>query len=108
MTIDRADLVSLAISLGASAFIAYGDLHTDDTGVVAGLIAVTSFAAAMIQPQSAWRWALLIGAGVPLAELWARGIHRDTFLIASATMAFALAGSYLAVIIRRGIEAVAR
>jgi hypothetical protein len=104
MRMDKAALVSLTVSLGASALIAYGDLRTDDTGIVAGLIAVTSFAAAIIQPRSAWRWALLIGAGVPLAESWAHGIRRDTFLIACATMAFAFAGAYLAVMVRRGMK----
>jgi hypothetical protein len=97
--------ISVAFSLAASAFIGNGDLHTDDTGIVAGLIAVTSFVAAIIEPRHAWRWAVIIGIGVPVAEAWAHGIRRDVFLIALATFAFAFAGAYLAVLIRRLLRA---
>jgi hypothetical protein len=97
--------ISLPLSLAASAFIGYGDLHTDDTGIVAGLIVLTSFAAAIVGPRHAWRWALIIAAGVPVAEAWAHGMRRDVFLIALATSAFAFAGAYLAVLIRRLLRA---
>jgi hypothetical protein len=93
--------ISLPLSLAASAFIGYGDLHTDDTGIIAGLIAITSFMAAIVEPRHAWRWAAIIAAGVPIAEGWAQGIRRDVFLIALATCAFAFAGAYLAVLVRR-------
>jgi hypothetical protein len=97
--------ISLLFSLAASAFVGYGDLHTDDTGIVAGLIALTSFVAALIQPRHAWRWAAIIAAGVPVAETWAHGMRRDVFLIALVTSAFAFAGAYLAVLIRRVLRA---
>src|SRR5262252_8878578 len=97
--------ISLPLSLAASAFIGYSDLHTDDTGIIAGLIAITSFVAAIIEPRHAWRWAAIVAAGVPVAEAWARGIRRDVFLIALATCAFALAGAYLAVLVRRLLRA---
>src|SRR5205807_10249590 len=100
--------ISLPLSVAAAVFIAYGDLHTDDTGIVAGLIALTSFMAAIVEPRHAWRWAAVIGVSVPIAEAWAHGIQRNVFLIALATFAFAFAGAYLAVLIRRGSSTIKR
>ncbi len=97
--------IALPLSLAASVFIGYGDLRTDDTGIIVGLIALTSWLSAMVEPRKAWRWAVIVGAGVPVAEVWARGMRRDVLLIALVTQAFAFAGAYGAVLIRRGFSA---
>ena len=89
-------MISLVFSLAATVFITYGDLHTDDTGIVVGLIALSSFFAAAIQPKGFWRWALIIGAGVPIAN--------RSFLIGAVTMAVAFAGATLGSWISRTIS----
>ncbi len=97
--------IALSLSLAASIYIGYGDLHTDDAGIIAGLIALASFAASIVEPRHAWRWAAIVAAGVWAAEAWRAGIRRDLLFIGAATAAFALAGAYLAVLVRHVLRA---
>ena len=95
----RTTLAAL-LALAASAWLAYGNLHSDDQGIVVGLIGLAAFASAFLQPRAAWRWALIAGVGVPAGELWSGGIRRDVFFIAALTLAVAFAGAYVAVAIQ--------
>lgn len=68
----------------------------DDTGITAGLLVLTSAAFGVVAPRGPWRWALAIGAWIPLAAI-AR--HGDLKML--IVLAFPLAGAYAGSALRR-------
>jgi hypothetical protein len=49
------------------------NLHTDDTGILAGLILISSAVTAAIPPRGCWPAALAIGASVIASEFYRSG-----------------------------------
>jgi hypothetical protein len=45
----------------------------DDTGITAALLLLTSAMGAGLSGRRPWLWALLVGIGIPLFELWGPG-----------------------------------
>jgi hypothetical protein len=82
------------LALAAGLFLAYGDLHTDDTGLIAipilGVCALLGF----LGPRWAWRWALLVGLPIPLAE-WLVTITATKPITPPMDLSGALIGSLL-------------
>ena len=62
-----ASLCLLAFALGLC--IGYLDFHSKEVQVPVFFILVFTFGFGLALPQKAWRWALLIGAGVPLCHI---------------------------------------
>lgn len=89
-------LLPLAIACGLA--ITWIDTRPtwDDTGITAGLLVLTSAAFGVIAPRMPWRWALAIGAWIPLAAI-AR--HGDLKML--VVLAFPLAGAYAGSVLRR-------
>jgi|SRR5690348_12517981 len=86
--------VALSIWLGRA------DLHTDDTGILVGLIGCGGALLALVEPRRPWIWGLLVPAGVITVELW-RGPGLQVLAIAGVTIAVASAGAYLGALVRR-------
>ncbi len=94
----------LAAALGA--FIGYGDLHTDDTGIIAGLIVASAFVLGLLRPVHAWRWPLILALAILGAEVYSyyavaprsglKTVASFAALFAFVT-AIGLAGAYLGV-----------
>lgn len=60
----------LVLLAGAAA--GYVDLHNDEVQACLILMLPAGFFAGLLQPRGAWRWALVLGLGVPVAHLVAR------------------------------------
>lgn len=82
------------------------DLRATEVQLTAFLLIAFGFFAGFAQPKNAWRWALLIGIWVPIFGAIASAVRLtnargvDVF-VAFAAMAFALAGVYAGVIVKR-------
>jgi len=59
-------LLPYIIALGAGLLIGYGDLNAKEVQGTVLIILVLTFLFGVLLPRHAWRWALLIGLGVPL------------------------------------------
>lgn len=100
-----AEVVLLAVVLSLS--IGWLDLHTTEVVVTIVPLLLAGFVLGMVQPAAAWRWALLLAAGLPAVALVARVLAVSTAepsrldpRIAVAAFVFALVGCYVAVAIR--------
>jgi hypothetical protein len=80
-------------------FFAYIDSRPnwDDTGVLVGLIFLTSAIFGSLGPRRPWLWALAIGVWMPLQELLTT--HRPP--ASAVAIIVALAGAYLGAGLRR-------
>lgn len=78
------------------------NLHTDDTGILAGLILIGSAVAAIILPRGWWPAALAIGAGVIASEFSRSGqtLNRQMILVSGFILALACAGIAIAMGLR--------
>ena len=86
--------VALSIWLGRA------DLHTDDTGILVGLIGLGGVLLAMVEPRRPWIWGLVVPSGVIAVEVWrAQGL--GVLAIAALTIAIASAGAYFGALVRR-------
>lgn len=82
------------------------DLRATEVQMTAFLLIAFGFFAGFAQPRRAWRWALLLGAWVPLFGALAAAARltnaRGVDVIASlAAIMFALVGVYAGVIVKR-------
>jgi FtsH-binding integral membrane protein len=88
--------------LSLSAWLGRVDLHSDDTGILLGLIGLGGFLLAMVEPRRPLTWGIIVPAGVILVEVWRGAEHLGSVLaIAAVTVATASLGSYLGSRIRR-------
>ena len=62
----------LLFAAAAGVFAGYVDLHNDEVQAAVLVIAVATFLLSLFRPRAAWMVALLVGAGVPAAHIWAR------------------------------------
>ena len=96
--------------VAAGAFLAYFELHTDDTGLEVFFILAITFLLGCWHPRHAWQWALLAGPCAPAAD-WLQpffgkaqhSIEGSLFGVAAVVILIGLAGSYAGVLLRRGI-----
>lgn len=100
---------ALFFALTLSAWLGRAELHTDDTGILVGLIGMGGFLLAMVEPRRPWMWGIIVPAGVILVEVWnhlqkkANGVG-DLLGIAAFTITIACIGAYIGAFIRRRIS----
>lgn len=101
-------MITALIWAVGTALVVLFELRTDDTGMVAGFIVLTTFALGAWRPRHAWRWALLVGPAAPVADLFrgasGAGTLRSTTLVTLAVIAFGLLGAYAGALLRRAIQ----
>ncbi|MDQ2806291.1 MAG: hypothetical protein M3Z04_05140 [Chloroflexota bacterium] len=59
------------VTLILALIVAYVNLHTDETGVVALPMILVAAALGFARPRGAILWGLLLGVGIPLGQAWA-------------------------------------
>ncbi|MBV9180578.1 MAG: hypothetical protein JO356_04645 [Acidobacteria bacterium] len=104
-------LYMLALLLGVSAGLA--EVRLGDFLFTALIVSVSTLVLGSLRPTGAWRWALLVGAGVPLVRLVAYawlGLKPYRAQIWESFLGFATgtAGSYAGVLARKGIDELLR
>jgi hypothetical protein len=77
------------------------DARTDDTGIEAGLIFLIAAALAAIRPRGAIIIAFIVGAPIPIAEALRGGGFPPGIVALGFSVAGALVGAYLGIIVRR-------
>jgi hypothetical protein len=106
-------LFCLAVGL----FLAYFELHTDDTGVEVFFILLCTFTLGCWHPRHAWQWGLLVGPWAPAADLWQLNFgtvkpdlsHAPALpLLACVIIAIGMVGSYAGALLRKGVQLAAR
>lgn len=103
---NRMDYLWLAAALAAGLLVAWFDLHTDDSGVIAGLLLIFGGMLGLGRPIGAWKWALALGSVTPLLELANATLvpHPEPLSQAFASfisLAFAFVGVYAGAWLRR-------
>ncbi len=103
---NRTDWLWLAAALGLGLLVAWFDLHTDDDGIIAGMLLLFGAVLGMGRPAGAWRWALALGACVPIGEflnvaLVSRPATMAQALSSLVAIIFAFAGVYAGAWMRR-------
>jgi hypothetical protein len=94
-------VVVIAIACVAGLWLVSVDTRTDDTGIEAGLIFLIAAALAAVRPRVAVIIAFIVGAPVPIAEaLRTSGIPAGIVAL-GFSIAGALLGAYLGIIVRR-------
>ena len=102
---------TIFFALTFSAWLGRAELHTDDTGILVGLIGMGGFLLAMVEPRHPWIWGVIVPAGVILVEVWNHWHAKtngagDVLGIAAFTLTIACIGSYIGAFIRRRIAPV--
>ena len=77
------------------------DARTDDTGIEAGLIFLIAAALAAIRPRAAIIIAFIVGAPIPIAEALQGGGFPPGIVALGFSVAGALVGAYLGIMVRR-------
>ena len=108
------DLACTALAVVLSLAVGWLDLHTTEVTVTILALLATGLLLGLLQPTAAWRWALVLALGLPVMEAFGLLAGLETpepirldLRIALVALAFALAGSYLGALVRRGIGAFA-
>jgi hypothetical protein len=103
---------ALFFALSLSAWLGRAELHTDDTGILIGLIGLGGLLLSMVEPRRPWMWGVIVPAGVIFVEVWNYSSGRNNphlggvaglIGIAAVTIATASAGAYLGAFIRRSV-----
>ena len=89
-------------AMALSAWLGRVELHTDDTGILVGLLALGSLLAAMVEPRRPWIWGIVAPAGIIAVNAWN---HHGVLGIAAFTIAVATAASYLGAFVRGRVSA---
>ncbi len=102
---NRLDLLWMAAAIALGLLMAWFDLHTDDDGIIAGLMLIFGGLLGMGRPYGAWRWALGLGLLIPLNDVLTAAIaHPATLgnaLGSLLALLFAFIGVYAGVWLRR-------
>jgi hypothetical protein len=80
------------------------DSRTDDTGIEAGLIFLIAAALAAIRPRAAIVIAFIVGAPIPIAEALQSGGFPPGIAALGFSVAGALVGASLGIIVRRSVS----
>jgi hypothetical protein len=62
--------LALLAALAIAAFLFRGNLHTDDTGIVAGLLLLSAVVLAFVFRKAGLLFGSLLGCSIVLSELW--------------------------------------
>ena len=98
-TVVTALVVALACLAGL--WLVSVDARTDDTGIEAGLILLISAALAAVRPRAAIVIAFIVGGPIPIAEALRSGSFPAGIVALGFSVAGALVGAYLGIIVRR-------
>jgi hypothetical protein len=93
--------VVIGLAFVAGFWLASVDARTDDTGVEAGLIFLIAAALSAIRPRAAIFVALIVGAPIPIVEAMRSGSFPAGIAALGFSIAGALVGAYLGIIVRR-------
>ncbi|MEK6208515.1 MAG: hypothetical protein AABM32_12850 [Chloroflexota bacterium] len=93
--------VVIALAAVAGLWLASFDTRTDDTGIEAGLLFLIAAALAAVRPRAAIVIAFVVGAPIPIAEALRTGGFPAGIVALGFSIAGALLGAYLGIIVRR-------
>ena len=96
-------VVALACLVGL--WLVLVDARTDDTGIEAGIIFLTAAALSAIRPRAAILVAILVGAPIPIAEALRSGGMPAGIVALGVSVAGALVGAWVGILMRRGTSA---
>ena len=85
----------------AGLWLASVDARTDDTGIEAGLIFLIAAALAAVRPRAAIILAFIVGAPIPISEALRTGTFPVGIVAVGFSVAGALVGAYLGIVLRR-------
>jgi MFS family permease len=107
----RRDATCIALAAAAGLGIGWLDLHTTEVTVTILALLLAGLLLGLLEPRGAWRWAALLALGLPIMALVAGLLRVHTAepirldpRVALAALAFALAGCYSGVVVRRIAE----
>jgi hypothetical protein len=93
--------VVIAIAGAAGLWLTSVDSRTEDTGIEAGLLFLIAAALAAVRPRAAILIAFLVGAPIPIAEALRSGAFPPGIAALGFSVAGALAGGLLGIVVRR-------
>ena len=89
-------------ALTFSAWLGRAELHTDDTGILVGLIGIGGFLLSMVESRRPWMWGVIVPSGIIAVNLWRHSEGMGGLLaIAGFTIVVGCAGAYAGAFIRR-------
>lgn len=101
---------AVAVGLG----IGWLDLQTTEVATTILALLLGGLLLGLVQPSAAWRWAVPLALGLPAMALVGRWLHMSTAepirldpRIVLVALAFALAGCYGGVVVRRTVARLA-
>jgi len=99
----RALVTALVVGLAcvAGLWLVSVDARTDDTGIEAGLLFLIAGALAAVRPRAAIVLAFIVGAPIPIAEALQSGSFPAGIVALGFSVAGALVGAYLGIVVRR-------
>jgi hypothetical protein len=85
-------------------WLARAEMHTDDAGILVGLIAIGGFLLSLIEPRFPWIWGLIVPSGIIVSNAWRHtGSIGSLFGIAGVTIAVGCAGAYAGALLQRHV-----
>jgi hypothetical protein len=93
--------VVIGLACVAGLWLASIDARTDDTGIEVGLILLIAAALSAARPRAAVAIALLVGAPIPITEAMRSGGVPPGIAALGFSVAGALVGAYVGIIVRR-------
>jgi hypothetical protein len=95
-------LAALFFALTFSAWLGRAEMHTDDTGILVGLIGIGGFVLSLVEATHPWMWGVIVPAGIILVNVWRYPLGVGSLLaIAGLTIAIGCAGAYAGAFVRR-------
>lgn len=103
------DIAAYGLAIASGAFLLRFELNSDDAGIIALFILLSTCILGSLHPQRAWQWTLLVAPAVPVADLLFRSTHTlspsDTARLAAFVLSVGLIGAYLGVLLRKTAQA---
>jgi hypothetical protein len=98
-------LAAAFFALSLSVWLGRAETHTDDTGILIGLIGIGGFLISMVEPKRPWLWGVIVPAGIILGNLWRHSQSLGSVsAIAGLTIAVGCAGAYAGSFVRRHVS----
>ena len=91
----------IALACVAGLWLTFVDARTDDTGIETGLLFLFAAALAAVRPRAAIVIAFIVGAPIPISEAMQRGSFPAGIVALGFSVAGALVGAYLGIMLRR-------
>ncbi len=93
--------VVIALAVLAGLWLVAVDARTDDTGIEVGIIFLIAAALATVRPRAAIVIAFIVGVPIPIAEALRTGGFPAGIVALGVSIAGALVGAYLGIMMRR-------